>query len=507
MYDVKKSIDVELNVQLVYTALIHEYAYEGPCRFGPPEALTQEIDLMNQAEIFKMWTQGYGGALSHIPGIHLLDPLYIKMSDEFFITEEEEQKLVDRVGKADIFIFTGMRGEGIMKEFAMRYHVPVAGEGMFVSTAEHAVLNARGYESYAILDVPDAIRLLKALRARKALQRTKVLAVTRNNSHYSMGGQDAFISNDMVTKKLGARFNYFSFHEFLDMMHVNEHGKNHTLPGRQVYNLTDKDMEEVKAWSKELADGSVENDVQEHYIENSVKAAVLIQKLCEHFGCNAFTAVCPDGCATRRMNEEQFTFCFSHSLLNEMGIPSGCEYDLLGTLSIVALANLTGKAPYMGNTQPCIWRDKQVEGEFAGIGYIEDMDRTQNIYYSGHATPNRLIHGFDSEKTAYSLRPFTHSGWGATMRIDFSQFRGETITLMRYDPLCEKIMVAKGTVLGGFGYTTTGCSEGVYFEVADKYEYFHKQAKFGLHMPLVFGDHIEDVKMLGEVLGMEVVTA
>ena len=71
MYDVKKSIDVELNVQLVYIALIHEYAYEGPCRFGPPEALTQEFDLMNQAEIFKMWTQGYGGALSHIPGIHL----------------------------------------------------------------------------------------------------------------------------------------------------------------------------------------------------------------------------------------------------------------------------------------------------------------------------------------------------------------------------------------------------------------------------------------------------
>ena len=28
MYDVKKSIDVELNVQLVYTALIHEYAYD-----------------------------------------------------------------------------------------------------------------------------------------------------------------------------------------------------------------------------------------------------------------------------------------------------------------------------------------------------------------------------------------------------------------------------------------------------------------------------------------------
>ena len=43
MYDVKKSIDVELNVQLVYTALIHEYAYEGPCRFRPARGIDTGI--------------------------------------------------------------------------------------------------------------------------------------------------------------------------------------------------------------------------------------------------------------------------------------------------------------------------------------------------------------------------------------------------------------------------------------------------------------------------------
>ena len=91
MYDVKKSIDVELNVQLVYTALIHEYAYEGPCRFGPPEALTQEFDLMNQAEIFKMWTQGYGGALSHIPGIHYLI-LYISKCQMNFSLQRKKNR-------------------------------------------------------------------------------------------------------------------------------------------------------------------------------------------------------------------------------------------------------------------------------------------------------------------------------------------------------------------------------------------------------------------------------
>lgn len=507
MYKLNKITNVQLNVQLVYVALIHEYPYEGPCRFGPWETLTQEFDEMNQAEIFKAWSNGYGGALADQPAIHLLDPLYIKMSDEFFISAEEEQKIIDRIRNADLFLFTGMRGEGIAKEFAMRYHVPVAYEGMFGSTITKSVLSSRGYEAYAILDIPDAIRLLRALRVRKALRSVKVLAVTRNNSQTSMGAQDAFLNNDEAMKRLGVRFQYFSFHEFMDMMHSNEHGNNPTLPGRHVYNLTDEDVAEAEAWADELIGGAVETTMERNYVVNSVKATILVQKLCEHFGCNAFTAVCPDGCATRRMNAEQFTFCFSHSLLNEQGIPSGCEFDLLATLSIATLAALTGKAPYQGNTQPVVWYGKRVEGEYAGVGYIPDMERTQNIYYTGHATPNRLMHGFSEEKSAYALRPFTNSGWGATMRIDFDQYKGETLTLMRYNPECNRIMVAKGTVIGGFGYNATGCTEGIYFEVDDKYDYFHKQAEFGLHMPAVFGDHIEDVKLLGKVLGMEVVVA
>ena len=93
------------------------------------------------------------------------------------------------------------------------------------------------------------------------------------------------------------------------------------------------------------------------------------------------------------------------------------------------------------------------------------------------------------------------------MRVDFNQAKGETITLMRFNPECTKIMVAKGTVVGGFGYDSTGCTEGIYFSVEDKLDYFRKQARFGLHMPTVFGDHVEDVKRLGDILGMEVVVA
>lgn len=507
MYDIKKIVDVKLNLQLVYVALIHEYVYEGPCRFGPKECLTKEFDLMNQAEIFKAWSGGIGGALSHVPGVNMLEPMYVKMSDEFFISDEDEARIAANRAETDLYLFTGMRCEKIAKEFAMKYHVPVAGEGMFASTVLTSTLTARGYEEvYPILDVPDTMRLLTALRAKKALKNMRILAAVRNNSVDTLGGLDTYC-NDAATKNLGIRYNYISVHEFLDMLHLNENDQNHTLPGRDVYNLTDEDMEEVEKIVDYYVENAAENDMERKFVVNSVKASVLARKLMEHFQCNAFTAPCPDICASRRMNQEQFTFCFNHTLLNEMGIPSACEYDLVGLYSIAALAALTNKAPYMANTQPCVYHDGRVEGEYTGISYIPEMDSDPNIYYTGHATPNRKMHGFDAEPMKYALRPFTNSGFGATMRIDFNEYKGETITLLRFNPECTKIMVAKGTVVGGFGYGTTGCSEGIYFSVEDKLDYFRKQARFGLHMPTVFGDHVEDVKRLGEVLGLEVVVA
>lgn len=115
MYDINKIIDVKLNVQLVYVALIHEYVYEGPCRFGPKECLTKEFDLMNQGEIFKAWSGGIGGALGHVPGVNMLEPMYVKMSDEFFISDEDEARIAANRAETDLYIFTGMRCEKIAK--------------------------------------------------------------------------------------------------------------------------------------------------------------------------------------------------------------------------------------------------------------------------------------------------------------------------------------------------------------------------------------------------------
>lgn len=36
---IAKNIDVKLNVRPIYIGLVHEYAYEGPCRFGKCQCL------------------------------------------------------------------------------------------------------------------------------------------------------------------------------------------------------------------------------------------------------------------------------------------------------------------------------------------------------------------------------------------------------------------------------------------------------------------------------------
>ena len=505
---IKKTIDTVLNVRPIFVGIQHLYFYEGPCRFGEGDELMPEYDAMMNQEMNAAYVNE---VVQHeTEGVHIMDPIYVERDDWFRSPEAMYEKMAEDIDKVDFYLFHFGIGRGdIYLEFAERYKKPVgAAPGLCCDgIGNTAAVKNRGLEAYAFMSWDEFDTWMRVLRVRKCLKNTRVLLAVRWDSNRSYSSYDNFINQSDVTNKWGIQFRHVNVHELLDQTHPVDPTTNPSTPGRKALNINDEDMKEIEKITDELIANAEACTMEPDMVKKTIQAYYTVQKLLDAYDCNAFTAPCPDLCSTRRFSEEKFTLCMTHSLNDENGISSACEYDINSVIGKVIMTNLSGKAPYMGNTQPCIWRDKQVEGEFAGIGYIEDMDRTQNIYYSGHATPNRLIHGFDSEKTAYSLRPFTHSGWGATMRIDFSQFRGETITLMRYDPLCEKIMVAKGTVLGGFGYTTTGCSEGVYFEVADKYEYFHKQAKFGLHMPLVFGDHIEDVKMLGEVLGMEVVTA
>ena len=79
--------------------------------------------------------------------------------------------------------------------------------------------------------------------------------------------------------------------------------------------------------------------------------------------------------------------------------------------------------------------------------------------------------------------------------------------MCRLDAKCEKLFVAKGTILDAAGYNDVNCSMGVFFQVKDSKDFFDKQMFVGNHMPLIYGDFEAEVIELGKLLGLEILHA
>ncbi|WP_029912256.1 hypothetical protein [Pelobacter seleniigenes] len=513
---IERTLDVKLNVKPVFVAMHHDYVFEGPCRFGSGVGLTKDFDLKINQEIYAAFL---GDVETYVAKeVNLLEPVFIDRNEEFAVTDAMLAKMAGHVEEVDVYLF-GQAGRGfdVIIEFAQRYKKPV----MFAENALHitctaAPILARGLEAYPTMCWEDTVEKLKLLRVRKALQQTKVLLAPRGNSNISLSALDSFLSLEKVSDVLGVKFRYVDVHELLDQTRHVAADSNHTTPGVSGLNPTDAEMKEIYALTDKMIAGAVECDMTRENVLRSVMAYATVKKFLAHNECNAFSMPCPDACATRRLNQEKITPCFIHSMLNEEGIPSACEYDIPALISMVVLMNLANAAPYMGNTFPTLLKNGKrvnVRPTFFRADQSQEQDipelgEQENVMLTFHSVPNRKMKGFDSAESSYALRAFARDAeFGATIRYDFKKDIGQTITMCRFDPTCSKLFAAKGTIVGGVGYTDKNCSEGVFFTVKSDKDFFNKQVAFGNHVPLVYGDHLDDLIALGELLGMEIVTA
>lgn len=510
-----KGKDVKLNVKPVCIALYHEHVFEGPCRFGRGEALTKEFDLMSNSELYKKFISDITAAMPK-GDVHILEPVYIQHDEQFLITDDQVMELTKDVDEADFYFFTyAGRTGNIILEFAQKYRKPVAiMQACCGNTYTTAALIARGLEAYPFETWEDAGNFMKVLRVRKVLQETKVLLATRLNSNISLSAPDSFISLEQITAEWGTRFRYINAHELLDQTRQVAPDSNPTLPGRRALNITEVDATAIAKMTDDFIGGATECDMKREDVYNSIKACYTVKKMLELYECNAFTMPCPDICATRRLNEEKITFCLTHSLLGEEGIPSACEYDIPALLSMVVLSNFAKAPAYMGNTvsSPLEHGERRklhklIFNPVSAASSMQDLGQTPNVMLTFHAVPNRKFKGYDKEVAPYAIRSFAYSGFGATIRYDFNKDKGQVLTMARFDPSGKKLFVARGVILGGIGYRDQNCSEGVFFQVADGKDFFKKQSAFGNHIPLVYGDHFDEVVALGETMGLEVITA
>lgn len=172
-------------------------------------------------------------------------------------------------------------------------------------------------------------------------------------------------------------------------------------------------------------------------------------------------------------------------MLKNEGYPAACEGDLSALLSTMLLMYLSKKSTYMGNPS---------------IGSKEG-----NILAIQHDAASLRMKGFDKPDLPYEIRHFTQGGWGAVLRYDFTKDKGQEVTLVRFNPTATKLLVTRGEIVAGKGFDAGGCGLGLHIKVLNVTELIHKQADFGHHMAMVYGDYTQELKKLADLMKFEVV--
>ena len=513
---IQKAENVTLKVLPVLATAEHLYYYEGPCRFGSGEALQPGYDRLANAQKVQQFLGKVRECAEAAGKIELMEPVFLERTDDWDNHEAMWEKAAGPARECDFAVcMQGIACDDLIMEFGERFKKPIATTPIsgFSGTITVATMKAKSadYEAYGFYKWDDLTRTFRTLRARKVIQTTRILCITRFGNPTSYSSVDSFNSYEAITSKLGVRFRFLNLHEFFDQLSPAVEGGNPTTPGRRTPDLTDEDLKAAEAVTDELIAGAKEVSMDRDKILKSAIAYVMVQKNMDLKDCCGFTMPCPDACSTRRLNEIGFTACLTHSLNMEQGIPSACEYDVDAVLSQQALIAVSGKRPYMGNTCPIPMEDGHLSARFGTtpeqLAKLEKLADNENLYMMQHSVAHRRI--ADPDKNApYAVRNFAYDqGFGATIRYDFDADAGQKMTFCRFSPDGSKLFIGSGEIVMGGGYEGYNCSQLVYFKVKDQAKTWKAQCLAGNHCTLVYGDYVRELIDLAESLGVEPVVA
>jgi hypothetical protein len=140
--------------------------------------------------------------------------------------------------------------------------------------------------------------------------------------------------------------------------------------------------------------------------------------------------------------------------------------------------------------------------------WVKGANTEGDKLWVGHNVPALKMLGFDKPDLPYQLRNFINAkpdvpGWGASFKIDFTEIEDKTVTIARFDPLATKMLVTRGEVVGTRGLDNTGCCSGAIIDVQDPMGYQRKSSNYGHHFTMTYGDWIEELTHLADMLNIE----
>lgn len=246
--------------------------------------------------------------------------------------------------------------------------------------------------------------------------------------------------------------------------------------------MDDIDPDAALALAEKLYNGAHESRVRLEWLSSDLRYYLASRAMMDKYRCNAFSTACVELCRSRIPQNRKFVPCIAHSLNKDSGIPSACEEDMNAMLAMTILMYTAQRPAFMGNP-------------------LYESDELMSIH---HSVPCLKMNGFDKPSLDYSIYSFTGQGFGGKIQIDFAQNAEDEVTLARFDPTGTRMLVKTGKVLRT-EYRDYYCNPFYYLQMDDVRGYLHKMMDFGHHQALVFGNQIEKLRQLSQMMGFTLV--
>jgi L-fucose isomerase-like protein len=460
--------DIKLCVKPVMTNIIHSAMWQGPCR---PTSVTPAAERAGAERRFADWSKQFTAkGLGRAEDVRLLEPVHVTFSEKWILNPEAMAKLAADNPQTDVFFIYPDGSARASFEIGNTFKKPIVFSYNNCRTASIAGYTmAKGNEVYVAAHDIDITRFLTLLRARKVFRQTKVLYPTNGVPSFS---PDTVWDFEDLHKRLGVTVVNITYREMSAEME--------RLLGDAE---TSRQDQQAAADLVRKADHAF---LEERFVTRSMVYDRCLRNLMARHGCNAFTIDCFEFCPSLLPQKWLVTPCLQHALFGNEGIASSCEADFGILLALRLLMSVSNKSCHQGNADP----------------------RGTDAFRINHSAPSMKMNGLDKPDLPYQLGRFCEQGWGTKAVIDFMNNQEKTVTVARVDPTATKILVLKGTMVGssGWGKDLLGCSvEAVIKPPAGRAdEFLRRRLAYGNHLPWVYGDYVNDLTTVAEMLGLRV---
>lgn len=454
--------------------MYHTDEWEGPCRFNvvPMEKEKQRAHTAFEEFRENIVNNAHGIDTS---SVEMLDPELLLFVEDFKITEEEYSKINADAIIADALLIYPSGSSIATFEIAKRYNKPVVlAAGLSCRTVDIAAYcRSNGIEVY----IPDADlelnEILNLLRARKVFGETRILYPT-DWGWPSVASVAGINKPEKLKEMYGIELVTISYED---------------LSREMDSTLRDKTKNtEADEMAATMYDNANRTFLEKKFVSSSMVFYQAIINLMKKHECNAFTIECFEFCCSRLPQKWTITPCLVHTMFKDLGIPSACEGDLGGLLAMHMLMLVSKKSVHFGN-----------------MFYRENGTLEIN-----HSVPGIKMNGFDQPGLPYQLGRFVESGWGTKAVVDFMENDVKDVTVARMNPDGTGLLVLKGELTGSKGWDEDlrGCAVSAFIEGKDSgtaHTFLQKQADYGNHLSMVYGDYSEQIKKLGQMMNITVV--